>query len=403
MIPPEYFYQLLYENFAEPKSVWLCAPKNKLHEKDLNFFQNLGENPLRGHVVPTYVIYDQEPLLASAISTYKHRLTWVTRKGQHAAVERLTFGELFGCWAFSSMFPVCCHSEKNSAEIASAAEHLAIPCYYWYHAFVARDWYRYWQHHHGLRIKDKSQAPYRFLLYARDFTGTREYRKSLINHLQHLKASIAYNWTGTNTVPSSHSAVIVTDDADLAGIHLVAETLFETSKIQLTEKIFKPMVMSQPFIIWSAPGTLAYLRDYGFRTFDHVWSEDYDLETDHDRRMHMLIDLVKSIAAMPADQYQSLYQQCLPVIEHNRKRFYSQEFMDHCWHELEGNWQQAVSSREQLMQELPGGQFIHLLHENPDLASFDFYNTQLANLIANMDAKTRAWIPSRYPEFSDLV
>lgn len=347
-------------------------------------------------------MYDQEPLSDHALSTYKYRLRWGTRTRQQHLIDQASFGEMFGCWTFSGTFPICCHSERNSAEVASLQQHLVVPCYYWYHAFIARDWYRYWERHRLLAAKNKSTAPYRFLLYARDHTATRSYRKHLIEQLSVHKDSILYDWHNTRSVPASYSATIDIDDANQAGVHLVAETLFETNKIQLTEKVFKPMVMNQPFIVWSAPGTLAYLREYGFKTFDHVWSEAYDQETDHSRRMQMLIDLVCDLAAMPADQYHSLYEKCLPVIEHNRERFYSSRFMDHCWQELETNWQQAIDQRQELLEELPGGVFINILHRNRDLASVGWYPALVENLLSKMDAETRVRVLARCPEFNEL-
>lgn len=380
----------------------MCPPDDKKFFKDLNYFQPFGSMVRRGDIMPVYVVYDQEPLSDYALDTYKHRLRWVTRKHLHPIVNQAEFGEIFGCWLFSGTVPICFHSEKNSNEISSLEKHLTIPCYYWYHAFVARDWFRYWERHYHLAPKNKSDAPYRFLLYAREHTGTRAYRQTLVEKLQKHKDTILYDWQGTKAVPATHSAYIDTDDANQSGIHLVAETLFSTNKIQLTEKVFKPMVMSQPFIIWGAPGTLAYLRDYGFQTFDHVWPEVYDLEQDHDRRMQMLVDLVNKIASLSSDQYRKLYQKCLPIIEHNRKRFFSSDFMNHCWQELETNWQHAIETRNNLEIDLPGGQFLHILYRNQELAALPFYQSQIENFLDKMDETGRKRALLKYPEFNDL-
>jgi phage shock protein A len=43
----------------------------------------------------------------------------------------------------------------------------------------------------------------------------------------------------------------------------------------------------------SAPaGSLAYLRSYGFKTFDSVWSESYDLATEDLQRVQLLTALI---------------------------------------------------------------------------------------------------------------
>jgi hypothetical protein len=57
-------------------------------------------------------------------------------------------------------------------------------------------------------------------------------------------------------------------------LHIVNETVVD--KQHLTEKIFKPIVLKQPFVLMGGQGTLQYLRDYGFKTFKKWFDEDYD-------------------------------------------------------------------------------------------------------------------------------
>ena len=380
----------------------MCPPNDKEFLKDLVYFQTFGNGVRRTDIAPVYVIYDQEPLLDYALNTYNYRLRSVTRKHLHPIIDQLEFGEMFACWLFVATFPICCHSEKNSAEIASLEKHLGISCYYWYHAFTARDWYRLWERHKDLMPTNKSQAAKRFLIYARDRSGTREYRKLLLDQLHDLKDTILYDWDGARVVPASYSATIDVADANLSGIHLVAETLFRTEKIQLTEKVFKPMVMSQPFLIWAAPGTLAYLRDYGFKTFDGIWSEAYDREPDADRRMKMLVDLTHDLADLSQDQYHELYEKCLPIIQHNRQRFFSARFMDDCWQELETNWRTACQTRSELTHALPGGQFLNVLYRKPDLRRLPFYQGQIESIIDRFDPVMRDRIGSKLIGLSDF-
>lgn len=321
-------------------------------------------------------MYDQEPLLDLAIITYRMKIRWAEKKELYKIVDQLSIGAMIGCWLSSRSFPVWCHSELRSDEITDLERNFFVPCYYWYHAFIARDWYRYWHLHRELAPRDKSDAPYRFLLYARDDSGTRRYRKQMLERLKVHHHAILHNWEGTTVVDPTYSAKIDIADAGRSGIHLVAETLFDTNKIHLTEKVFKSMVMSQPFIIWGPPGTLGYLRDYGFQTFDHVWSESYDLEKDPAKRMEMLLELVDKINALPIKQYRRLYQRCLPTIEHNRKRFYSTEFMDQCWSELQSNWHHATDTRNELLQRFSGGHFAQVLQHNPDVCKLDAFKQQ---------------------------
>jgi len=65
------------------------------------------------------------------------------------------------------------HSEKNSAEITRFVANGAIDVYYWCHAIIARDWFRYAEHDPMLNQKRITKD---FLIYNRAWAGTREYR-----------------------------------------------------------------------------------------------------------------------------------------------------------------------------------------------------------------------------------
>ena len=59
-------------------------------------------------------------------------------------------------------------------------------------------------------------------------------------------------------------------------IHIVTETSFEENELFLSEKIIKPIVMYQPFIVLGPMGYLKRLKGYGFKTFSDFWDESYD-------------------------------------------------------------------------------------------------------------------------------
>lgn len=351
-------------------------------------------------------MYDQEPLFPSAIDPARWAASALTNKKYEEIINRAPFSQILGMMGIYGIrtinVPIWCHSEIYSPEIDSLANNLFVPCYYWYHAFVARDWFRHWRYSKSLMVGDKSDREHRFLLYARDFSGTRGYRKTLVENLEIHQDQIQYHWNSEATVGAEASAYINLDDANTAGIHLVAETLFDTPKIHLTEKIFKPMVMSQPFIVWGPPGTLEYLRSYGFRTFDGIWSEDYDLETDHDRRMFMLTELVDKISRLDQDQYREMYRRCLPIVAHNRDRFFSDTFMDFCWSELTINFEKAIALRNDLYKNNPGGQVCYVLGNNPELFRVDIFRNLLEKIVANLPDHDRRILAGRYQHFNDL-
>jgi hypothetical protein len=65
------------------------------------------------------------------------------------------------------------HSEKNSSEITRYADAGFIPVYYWCHALLAMDWFRYARY---IKQKKNFNNSVDFLIYNRAWSGTREYR-----------------------------------------------------------------------------------------------------------------------------------------------------------------------------------------------------------------------------------
>ena len=55
----------------------------------------------------------------------------------------------------------------------------------------------------------------------------------------------------------------------------------------------------------------------GFKTFDKFWDESYDQETSDHTRISKLIDIVKQISSRSESELLNLFDEMLPVIEHN--------------------------------------------------------------------------------------
>ena len=104
--------------------------------------------------------------------------------------------------------------------------------------------------------------------------------------------------------------------------HLVSESVFYYDKLHLTEKIFKPIVMKQPFMLLAAPGNLAYLRSYGFKTFEGIIDESYDTIKSDYGRINAVVDQLKWYCSLNEDEKTEIQKKCEPIIEHNFHHFY---------------------------------------------------------------------------------
>ena len=114
-----------------------------------------------------------------------------------------------------------------------------------------------------------------------------------------------------------------------AFLHVVTETVVD--RVHLTEKIFKPIVLKQPFVLVGGAGCLEYLKDYGFSTFSRWWSEDYDNIQDTTERMQAVAEIVNWIGKQ--DRLESLRNQMKETLDYNYHWFYN-GFSSKCWDEL---------------------------------------------------------------------
>jgi hypothetical protein len=121
----------------------------------------------------------------------------------------------------------------------------------------------------------------------------------------------------TDNVEGFLSATIDLANCRDSFVQVVTETEYFKDKLHLTEKIFKPIVAGQPFLLLAGVGNLAYLRRYGFKTFGDYWDESYDLETDPGRRVAAVVNILEQLAGMSYAQQVAMRRDMQPIVEHN--------------------------------------------------------------------------------------
>jgi len=106
--------------------------------------------------------------------------------------------------------------------------------------------------------------------------------------------------------------------------NIVVETHFDADQshgVFLTEKTFKPIKHGQMFFIAGCAGSLQALRNLGYKTFDHVLDNSYDLEVNSTARWQILLAAIQQ--AKP--RLPMLFEQCRSDIEHNQQLFLRQK------------------------------------------------------------------------------
>jgi hypothetical protein len=252
------------------------------------------------------------------------------------------------------------HSEKRSRQLQIYESNNYIGVYYWCHALIAADWFRYAPHDPCLTVNfDYVQKD--FLIYNRAWSGTREYRLTFMHSLvqqqlqAHCLTSFADSDSGCNYLAhefsnpalavdlaglaahfpanvhdSTASADYNHDDYSSTAIEVVLETLFDDNRLHLTEKTLRPIACGRPFILMAGHGSLQYLRDYGFRTFDGLIDETYDIIQDPKQRLDAVVLEMSRIAALDKSEKHKLWIKLYEISEFNQRLFFSE------------SWQQSI-------------------------------------------------------------
>ena len=100
-------------------------------------------------------------------------------------------------------------------------------------------------------------------------------------------------------------------------VYVITETMVQYPWVYVTEKTWKAMLAPVPFMLVGTRGTLAWLRDQGFRTFDQWWDESYDLLPQAADRVEAVVRELDALAEMDRADLVRMRQSMQPVLDHN--------------------------------------------------------------------------------------
>jgi hypothetical protein len=106
---------------------------------------------------------------------------------------------------------------------------------------------------------------------------------------------------------------------------LITETNAVNEFNFFTEKTVKPILAKRLFIAVAGQGFLKILKSYGFRTFDTVIDESYDLEPDDNTRWAMALDQLRYLTTVDPIVVQN---QIKDIVEHNQNLILNREWYD---------------------------------------------------------------------------
>lgn len=145
------------------------------------------------------------------------------------------------------------------------------------------------------------------------------------------------------TIPNNSQTLSCIPACMESFVYLVTETCFFDKKLHLTEKIFKPIVSKQPFLLLGCANNLQYLKSYGFKTFNKWWDENYDAIEDPLTRLQVVVNILKNICSKSNEELEEMLVDMQEVLDYNYNWFYSKEFLDLVWNELKTNLQNSIA------------------------------------------------------------
>ena len=365
-----------YENVSALAQRIVTQPKvSYLHPFGSTQPENVESIDLGGNDGPLLFCYDQEPL----IPVFNHLLF------EHASEVYDDRGKLRQV--------ILLNTERQSqAKKQVLEEHQFIDCYYFFHVLAAADWYRGYQYCAKLTQPVQRKIQKKYIAFNRITGNSRVYRSFFVAELQrqglldhgHVSYSeqcpVHNNSYRTNMmiakdlyclspeyvtesiaaldsisfplridhknkshIPNGSQVLSAIDESMESFLHVVTETCFWEDKEHLTEKIFKPIVARQPFVLLGCANNLKYLKDYGFRTFDRWWDESYDAIQDPVARLQAVVKIINDVCQKSNAELEDMLADMSKVLEYNYRRFYSQDLLDQVWNELESNLEQAVA------------------------------------------------------------
>lgn len=233
------------------------------------------------------------------------------------------------------------HSEHNSDQVKryeNTDEYVG--AYWWSHALMSLDWFRFAEVDKKLTKTFNFKKPY--LVYARELVGTRSYRKRFLEQLEtndlldYCQTKSFHKITDTPDLSADYNSYDIVNTA----FSVILETIFD-QRIHLTEKTCRALSTGHPFLLANGPGSLKYIRSYGFKTFHPYINESYDEEINDSKRLEMIVEEMKRLNSLDTQKWDKIVYECYKIAEYNKKLFFSEQFYQSIVAELKNNIEAA--------------------------------------------------------------
>lgn len=124
---------------------------------------------------------------------------------------------------------------------------------------------------------------------------------------------------------------ITKEDYEKTFISIVTESLADDDTLFFSEKIWKPIMVGHPFILYGNQHSLKLLKEWGFKTFDKWIDESYDDVLDRVRRAEMVVKELKKFENKSVDELTKIREEMEEICIFNQnhyKVYYNKKYND---------------------------------------------------------------------------
>jgi hypothetical protein len=114
---------------------------------------------------------------------------------------------------------------------------------------------------------------------------------------------------------------ITKEDYEKTFISMVTETLVDEGTLFISEKIWKPIMVGHPFIIYGNQFTLKYLKSLGYKTFDKWIDESYDEIYDRVHRAQKIVSELKKFNDKTIEELTSIRLEMEEICIFNKQHY----------------------------------------------------------------------------------
>jgi hypothetical protein len=114
---------------------------------------------------------------------------------------------------------------------------------------------------------------------------------------------------------------ITKEDYEKTFISLITESLADDDTLFFSEKIWKPIMVGHPFLLYGNQYSLKLLKEWGFKTFDRWFDESYDNEPDRVIRARMIVKELKKFENKSIEELKIIREEMDEICRYNQNHY----------------------------------------------------------------------------------